>query len=445
MNLFWKKLPSTEKLEQEFQKKKSIYRDLLETEASAELKEYKALKAVVESSEFQNKKAEVSKIDYKKTAQFEKESWFEKMKTRKDVQDYLSLKDSQELADYLAFKKTDDYVKVADKEARAEDKTLEKFYNFERSKPFVHYNELDGSDDIKRYFETEKKIASDEFQSYKTFCLDKNRWETTPEGAQEKRFNELEALENIKEFLSYSDLSDFDFYKNWELVFEDDFSEAALDETKWLTVPFWGHKQNIGAFSMVTESHAFADKALNLNSSELKLTVAPAETASKAWHPEKGFIPKKFSHQAAIINSGDLFLQEYGRVEAKLKMNAKMPVGVAFYLCSEDNKDQITIMKSVTPKRFKVGVQHQNKQHQKGTEVLIKGKKIYNHHIIAVEWSKNEISWYLNDYKVHTETTNIPHKPMYLAFSSFATEKTKAQSGSMEIDWVRAYSKVNAQ
>lgn len=443
MNLFWKKLPATEKLENDFQEKKRIYRDLLETDSSEELKEYNELLKTVTSTDFQKKKNEIERLNYKKTDQFQKEKWLEKMDRRKDVKDYLAMKDSKELNEYLAFKDTDEYVKVADKESRKENVKLENFFKFERSKSFVNYSNLNASDEIKKYLETKAEVESKEFKDYKAFCLDKNRWQTTEEGKLEQRFDELENLPKIEEYLSYKDLPDLNFFKEWELVFEDSFSDKIVDPTKWISIPLWGKRQNVGAYSLYNEAHALSEQAIKLDGNSLKMVVEPKAAEGKAWHSERGFVPKKFTHQAAMVNTGDHFSQQFGRIEAKIRMDGKMPVGHAFYLCTEDNSEQITIMKSLTHKRFNVGVQHQNKHKVTSKDALVKGKKIFNYHIVAVEWNKEEINWFLNGIKIHTESSTVPHQPMYLAFSSFVSDKAKSEIGEMEIDWVRVYAKAN--
>lgn len=443
MNIFWKKLPGTEHLEKSFLEDRRIYREFLETEASETLKEYYELEAKVSSSEFQNKKKEVLGLKYKNTPEFAKEKWYTKTVKRKDICHFLELKDAPILLEYTEYKNSDEYIKIADKKARKEDATLEKFYRFERSRQYQDYIKLEGSSDIQKLFDVKAEIESEAFKNYKMFCENAKRWETTEEFVIEDRFLTLKNQDNIKQYLAYKSSSKFDFFKKWELIFEDSFSTSDLDKTKWITAPYWGDKQNIGAYSLINEAHGFTHDALVANGDTVKLFVKPIEVEGKAWNPELGFVSKTFSHQAAIINSGDLFQMRYGRVEAKIKMSGDAPIGHAFYLCSLDNKDQITVAKSISPKKYSLGLKHRIKKEVKSFESTVSGKKIFNYHIIALEWHEREISWFINGHKVHTETSHISDKPMYLAFSSFVTEgKRKATQGEMEIDWVRVYSEV---
>lgn len=443
MNIFWKKLPGTEHLEKSFLEDRRIYREFLETESSESLKEHYELEAKVSSSDFQKKKKEVLGLKYKNTPEFAKEKWYTKIIKRKDVVHYLALKDSSELSDYLEFRESEDYIKIADKKARKDDRRLDRFYRFERSRLYRDYIKMDGSSDIKKLLDLKTEIESDEFKSYKLFCENAKRWETTEEFVIEDRYLTLKRQDNIKQYLDYKSTSKFDFFKKWELIFEDSFSTSDLDKSKWITAPYWGNKQNIGTYSLINEAHGFTHDALVANGDTVKLFVKPIEVAGKAWKPEVGFIPKTFTHQAAIINSGDLFQMRYGRVEAKIKMSGDLPVGHAFYLTSADNIDQITIAKSISQKKFLVGTQHRIKDEVKTIESKVTGKKIFNYHIIALEWKERELSWFINGLKVNTTTSHIPDKPMFLAFSSFVAEgKRKGGEGVMEIDWVRVYSEV---
>lgn len=45
----------------------------------------------------------------------------------------------------------------------------------------------------------------------------------------------------------------------------------------------------------------------------------------------------------------------------------------------------------------------------------------------------------VNNLEVSRTSTTISKKDLYLAFNSFISEKQKASTGSMKVDWVRVH------
>lgn len=64
--------------------------------------------------------------------------------------------------------------------------------------------------------------------------------------------------------------------------------------------------------------------------------------------------------------------------------------------------------------------------------------------IYTLEWSKNKLTWKINDVVVNEQTQHIPHEEMYLVFSSSMTDKADGTGlpASMEVDWVRCYQSI---
>jgi beta-glucanase (GH16 family) len=61
--------------------------------------------------------------------------------------------------------------------------------------------------------------------------------------------------------------------------------------------------------------------------------------------------------------------------------------------------------------------------------------------IYTLEWSKDKLTWKINDVVVNEQTQGVPHEEMYLVLSSSIPENTNGAGlpASMEVDWVRCY------
>ncbi len=61
--------------------------------------------------------------------------------------------------------------------------------------------------------------------------------------------------------------------------------------------------------------------------------------------------------------------------------------------------------------------------------------------IYTLEWTKDKLTWKINDVVVNEQSQGIPQEEMYLVFSSSITGKADGTGlpASMEIDWVRCY------
>lgn len=64
-------------------------------------------------------------------------------------------------------------------------------------------------------------------------------------------------------------------------------------------------------------------------------------------------------------------------------------------------------------------------------------------YIYSIEWSKDKIVWKINDIVVAEQSDNIPAEAMYINFSSHLKKEIDSTKlpATMQIDWVRCYSK----
>ncbi|NMC39901.1 MAG: family 16 glycosylhydrolase, partial [Bacteroidales bacterium] len=135
--------------------------------------------------------------------------------------------------------------------------------------------------------------------------------------------------------------------KTLTLRFEDDFISKKLDASKWITRYFWGDKILKDAYSLATDQHFLTDgENIEITNSTLKINTRQEEVTGKAWDPLLGFFPKDFKYTSGIISSGKSFRQQFGVIQAKIRLNKPGKVTHAFWMTGDRILPQIDIFKS---------------------------------------------------------------------------------------------------
>ena len=150
-----------------------------------------------------------------------------------------------------------------------------KFYeHFAKSPEYKNYQLIKDSIERKRYEELKKITGSEEFKTRVSYLEDKHKWEKTEEYTKEVRFAELKKSPQLVNYLKYHNSNAFDFFKKWDLVFEDRFKSAKLDPQLWLPQSHWG-SQSLGRnFSQMGDLHAYTEgRNVSVEYNTLKIDV----------------------------------------------------------------------------------------------------------------------------------------------------------------------------
>jgi len=150
-----------------------------------------------------------------------------------------------------------------------------KFYmNFEKSGEHRNYEQMKDSPERKRFEELQKLIGTEEFKARVAYLEDKQKWEKTEESVLEKQFAELQKSPEVINYQKYKNASAFDFFRKWDLVFEDRFESGKLDTQKWVTQSHWASQALGQNFSQVGDLHAITDgKNVSIDGKSLKIEV----------------------------------------------------------------------------------------------------------------------------------------------------------------------------
>ncbi len=478
-------IPKTSKIEQERANLKKEYEDFIAFENSDEFNDFVELEKYINSKEHKNlldsakadKQKELDKIakyeSQKKSKQFKR---YFKFKDSQKLKDYQSFKSSIDLADFLALEKevnSDEFqnklrsleqkksaskdkdekekveaelnkLKARQKEYKSKKRSsqIKRYFKFENSQKFKNHQSFQNSGELKEYLALEEYLNSPEHKEN----LSKAENQESVENEKIKKYEEFRNSKKYKWYLGLKDSDKFDELKKWKIVFEDDFASGKLDTEKWMTRYYWGDKLIGDAYALEGDLAFPTDgKNIEISNSVLKIVARKEKVTGKIWKQPFGFIPQEFDFSTGLISTAKSHRQKYGRIEAKIKVNFAKPVSYNFWMASENNLPHVDVLK-LSDKKTKIDMAHHYGDLKKGAESRSAGFSgldvSQDFFIYTFEWTKDKMTWKINDIVVNEQTQNIPAEEMYLVFSLGMNGKVN-ESGlpaSMEIDWVRCYS-----
>jgi len=448
-----------------------------ETEKPSVIIELENLENYINSNEYKQK---LSELDYKNTEEFKKEQKFKVLQKSKNIKDYFkfiesplfkhynSFKDSsdlkyfEELKAYIAspdhqnalknynYKESEEFQKEVSFQNLKKNKAILSWMKYQKSKSYILFKEIENSEVLSEYQELDILINSAEFIEFKSYMLDKDKWKKTEEFEKERRFEELKKSEDIVWYYKVKDSNKFDELKAWKITFEDDFTSGKIEEDKWMNSFFWGKMLLNDRYVIAGDKQYYTDnKNFELNGTSLKIVTKREKTKGKVWHPTHGFLTQEFDYTSGMLSTAHSFRQLYGRIEAKIKLNADYPIYQAFWLKGEKILPEIDIFKFNMDKknRFQMtnfwGDPNNIKASNKVLEKLNGSIFTKDYFIYTLDWEENKLTWKINGIEVFSTANGIPNEPLYLMLSAGIQKETSQDLGNsaFEIDWVRCYQK----
>ncbi|MCF6358157.1 MAG: hypothetical protein L3J54_10165 [Draconibacterium sp.] len=368
------------------------------------------------------------------------------LKKYSELKDYIEKEDYKKrevfLKDKKKFEKSEAYKKYKKYKQLASDEEVKFVLKFERSSLYKNYLDVKDSFDLKRYFELDKIIKSQEFIDRKAYLEDKKKWEKSDEFAKQQEFLKMKELPQFVKYFKYKGTADFDFLKNWELTFEDDFSASKLDSEKWSNVSFIAEKLLGDNYSMPGDLHVFANGKNIKTGGGLTLSVKKETSAGKVWQMPAGFVPVEFDYSSDLVSTGKSFWQNDGIFEAKIKFSPCKQIVSSFYLAGENNTPRINMLEMGTKNRLGIStLTESGKVNSKGFDIsnLKQGKS----YIFAIEKLGSSLTWKINETEVGSVQDSTINFPLHLNASSIVVYDVPDSKLPIdfEIDWVKCYHK----
>lgn len=270
------KMLSTKQFEQWLQEQAQVAVRYRNVEKSNILAEYKTLKQVVESAEFQSKKRELTTTRYADTQE------------GSTMAKYNQLSWNTSVILYKLFKK-EAYKEKAE---------------------------------VAQYLELNAQIQAPEFQQANAFWKNPKRWFTTPESQQEKRFNELAKHVDIVFFFQHTEkeVAELESYK---IVWAEECETAKLSAA-WQTGFLYPSKDFKADHSHISELQAYT-KGRNTQVANRVWTIVTKKekTTSPAWHPTKGMIMHEFAYTSDVWHTTQAVAPTAGVLQAKVRYTGK--------------------------------------------------------------------------------------------------------------------------
>ena len=402
------------------------------------------------------------------------------LKKSKDIKVYLKLKGSSELSEYKQagksaelekYNELDAFIKTREfLDARQSDKKkfksseafqkqrqykelkkssmLRKYFKLKTSPKMKTYIQVKGSDRLKRLEELKQYVNTDEFRKVKEYMALKpqQKYEQSDDYKLEQEYLTLKNSEKLLWFRKLQKKNEFDKLKEWELTFEDDFTEGTLDTKKWMTNYYWGETLLKDTYALPGDKHFYTSgKNLEIADSVLKIITRKEATTGKVWNPLQGFLTQDFDYTSGLISTGKSFRQKYGKVRAKIRMS-NAPVRQAMWMVAETILPQVDVAKMEQGKLY-YGNFWGNIAEKGGVNKKIRKraaeKYTSDYFIYSIEWTPDKLVWKINNKPVLTQTRGIPSEPMYLVLSAGVTNGVTEHQlpAKMEIDWVKIYQK----
>lgn len=242
----------------------------------------------------------------------------------------------------------------------------------------------------------------------------------------------------------------------WKLIWSDEFEGDLLDETKW------SYRLG-GAYN--DEEQYYKKENVTVSDGTLKIT-AKKETVDE------------YPYTSGRISTGgnglDLFATKYGRIEARIKLPEGTGLWPAFWMMPKDSvygswplSGEIDIMEArgrVTDEingTLHFGQSGSGKKSLGGSYTFLDGTDITDYHVYAIEWSENEIIWFVDDVEFYRTSnwytmddngvlSNYPapfDQEFYIilnlavggTYDNYKVPSEDELPATMEVDYVRVY------
>ncbi len=460
-------MKSTSKIEADYESLLADYLMFCEFEKSPEYKEYHELEIMVNSPTFKQKKAELQHLIFKGSKEEAQLKELKLLSRKAHLQRFYSIQESPELkrfdkisasgewAHYQKLKsvvksptfssrnkrneKSEEYLQNAEYHTLKNSDDVKFYEHFQKSAAYKSYLLMKDSPERKRYEELQKITVSDEFKSRVAYLEDKQKWEKTEEWTGQQRFAELNKMPQVVNFLKYKTSDAFDFFRKWELVFEDRFEAGKLDPEKWATQSHWA-SQSLGRnFSQPGDLQAFTEgENVLLEGKSLKIEVRKEKAKGMQWQIPFGFVEQDFDYTSGLVSTTSDHWWKHGILEAKVKYSPANNLVDAIYLMGEESSPQINLVEMGLKNRL--GLLSRSGEGIQADCESISGLASGKFYIFRLEWTTHSLVWKINGKEIFTVNHDVPVHKMHLNVASVVvSEPVNQLPHRLEIDWVRFY------
>lgn len=437
MNLFTARLTgkmlSTDAYERTVSELQARVKRWREIEKSPELAEYYALKKVIESIDFQERKKTLINRKYQDTDEGRKMLSYKRLASSRSIRRYQEALKDDEFQAFLAFRDTDEFQKVKNLRECLKSGVMMKYRWLNDSSYFKNYLQVQNSQELRQMEALEKEINTEDFQKRHALWADTKRWIHSEEYKTEQRYLALANSNDIKFFFKQREER-----IDWAELFRPSFEDHMESDANWKPGFGYANPAMKDGHSRTNEQQAYVGgKNSFFVEGRMDIETRAESHKALAWDEKKGFVEHVFNYTSDVMNSKAAFSQESGMFSAKVRSQGS---GHHFF--------GLTTGKLNSPM---IALYHYNgKVHQMG---LVDGNKTKMvdltgmlrsmYHVYSLRWTKNELIWYVNDMELLRLPNRLPKEPMFFIAQSWLPNSEKGGEGKLKVQWARAYRSVD--
>ena len=437
MNLFTARLTgkmlSTEAFEKAIHDMQERVKRWRAIEKSPELAEYKELKKIVESSDFQEAKNELINRKYKDTQEGRKMMEYEALSNSSSIRRYRRALKDEEFQAFLAFRETEDFAKIKSVKQVLTDPMIRKYNLLYYSSYYKNYLKVLNSPDLKRLAELEEEVHKEDFQKRHALWADNKRWQHSDQYKTFARYQELAKSEDIKFFFESRE-EKIDWAELFRPTFDDDMSSSK----NWKAGFGYANPAMKDGHSRTSERQAY-NGGKNTFFVEGRMDLETREESKKAiaWDEKKGFTEHVFEYTSDVMNTKDIFMQESGMFMAKVRSQG---TGHHFFgLGTGKLNNPMIALYHYNGKNHQMGLVNGSKTEMADLTGMLRSM----YYVYTFRWTKNELIWYVNNMEILRLPNRLPKEAMFFYAQSWLPKAEKGGAGKLKIQWARAYRAVD--
>ena len=437
MNLFTARLTgkmlSTEAFEKAIHDMQERVKRWRAIEKSPELAEYKELKKIVESSDFQEAKNELINRKYKDTQEGRKMMEYEALSNSSSIRRYRRALKDEEFQAFLAFRETEDFAKIKSVKQVLTDPMIRKYNLLYYSSYYKNYLKVLNSPDLKRLAELEEEVHKEDFQKRHALWADTKRWQHSDQFKTFARYQELANSDDIKFFFESRE-EKIDWAELFRPTFDDDMSSSK----NWKAGFGYANPAMKDGHSRTSERQAY-NGGKNTFFVEGRMDLETREESKKAvaWDEKRGFTEHVFEYTSDVMNTKDVFMQESGMFMAKVRSQG---AGHHFFgLGTGKLNNPMIALYHYNGKNHQMGLVNGSKTEMADLTGMLRSM----YYVYTFRWTKNELIWYVNNMEILRLPNRLPKEAMFFYAQSWLPMNEKGGAGKLKIQWARAYKAVD--
>jgi hypothetical protein len=437
MNLFTARLTgkmlSTEAFEKAIHDMQERVKRWRAIEKSPELAEYKELKKIVESSDFQEAKNELINRKYKDTQEGRKMMEYEALSNSSSIRRYRRALKDEEFQAFLAFRETEDFAKIKSVKQVLTDPMIRKYNLLYYSSYYKNYLKVLNSPDLKRLAELEEEVHKEDFQKRHALWADNKRWQHSDQYKTFARYQELANSDDIKFFFESREEK-----IDWAELFRPTFDDDMTSSKNWKAGFGYANPAMKDGHSRTSERQAY-NGGKNTFFVEGRMDLETREESKKAiaWDEKKGFTEHVFEYTSDVMNTKDIFMQESGMFMAKVRSQG---AGHHFFgLSTGKLNNPMIALYHYNGKNHQMGLVNGSKTEMADLTGMLRSM----YYVYTFRWTKNELIWYVNNMEILRLPNRLPKEAMFFYAQSWLPKAEKGGEGKLKIQWARAYRAVD--